>query len=502
MTPDRRTLLRAGLGATATLASPLGSLTTRAGGVAPETPPPVEGGVSCDADTCAAASEDFGRIIRAQPQMVVRPKSSADVGKSVQWAVERKLKVAARGCGHSTYGRALAEGGVVIDMTDINAIGDVKPDRVTVGVGARGPEIADPALASDRIKVGAGAPWSDVLDAALKHGMTPPVLTNHLGLSVGGTLAIGGIGGSSSHHGLQADNVLELQVVTADGGELTCSRSLNADLFDAARAGLGQCGIITRATLRLVRAPERVRRWQLYYPNLAALAADQQRALGDRRFDQLQGAVLPDGGGGWRYMLDGAIFYDRGAPDTDTSLKGLSDIRSAAQTIDVSYRDDAHAFAKFEALLRSKGHWTNPQPWLFTFLPASRAEQFARETIGNLTGDDIGPFGRVTFYPLRRDAIRAPLIRMPDETTVFAFNIVRIPASNDAKQVEQMLTRNRAIYTRVRDAGGVLYPVSAFPMWPDDWQRHFGASWTRLREAKQRYDPHDLLTPGYNVFGA
>jgi cytokinin dehydrogenase len=499
MTPDRRTLLRAGLGATATLASPLGPLTTRAGGVAAETPPPIEGGVSCDAETCAAASEDFGRIVRAQPQMVVRPESSADVGKSVQWAVERKLKVAARGRGHSTYGRALTEGGVVIDMTAINAIGEIGPVRMPVGDGTIGADIFNAGLEPDRMTVGAGATWFDVLDAALKRGLTPPVLTNYLGVTVGGTIAIGGIGGSSSRHGLQADNVLELNVVTGDGRELTCSPSVNADLFDAVRAGLAQCGIITRATLRLIRAPQRVRRWQLYYPNLAALAADQQRALADGRFDQLQGAVLPDGSGGWRYMLDGAIFYDRGAPDTDTSLKGLSDIRSAAQTIDVSYHDDAHAFAKFEALLRSKGHWTNPQPWLFTFLPASRAEQFARETIGNLTGDDIGPYGRVTFYPLRRDAILAPLVRMPDEPTVFAFNIVRIPASNDAKQVEQMLTSNRAIYTRVRDAGGVLYPVSAFPMWPDDWQRHFGASWMRLREAKRRYDPHNLLTPGYNL---
>jgi cytokinin dehydrogenase len=499
MTPDRRTVLRAGLGATATLASPLGPLTTQAGDIAPETPPPLEGGVSCDADTCSAASEDFGRIIRAQPQMVVRPKSSDDVGKSVQWAVERKLKVAARGRGHSTYGRALAEGGVVIDMTAINAIGEIGPVRMPVGDGTIGADIFNAGLDPHRMTVSAGATWSDVLDVALKRGLTPPVLTNYLGLTVGGTIAIGGIGGSSSRHGLQADNVLELNVVTGDGRELTCSPSVNADLFDAARAGLGQCGIITRATLRLIRAPERVRRWQLYYPNLAALTADQQRALDDGRFDQLQGAVLPDGSGSWRYMLDGAIFYDRGAPDTDTSLKGLSDIRSAAQTIDVSYRDDAHAFAKFEALLRSKGHWTNPQPWLFTCLPASRAEQFARETLGNLTGDDIGPFGRITFYPLRRDAIRAPMVRMPDEEIVFAFNIVRIPASNDAKQVEQMLTSNRAIYTRVRDAGGVLYPVSAFAMWPDDWQRHFGASWTRLREAKQRYDPHNLLTPGYNV---
>ena len=47
--------------------------------------------------------------------------------------------------------------------------------------------------------------------------------------------------------------------------------------------------------------------------------------------------------------------------------------------------------------------------------------------------------------------------------------------------------------------GGTLYPVSAFPMSPDDWRQHFGSAWTRLREAKRRYDPHNLLTPAYNV---
>ena len=89
--------------------------------------------------------------------------------------------------------------------------------------------------------------------------------------------------------------------------ELTCSASINPDLFDAVRAGLGQCGIITRATLRLRRAPERVRRFQLFYPDLAVLTADQRRVLDEQRFDQLQGAILPDGRGGWRYQLEAAV---------------------------------------------------------------------------------------------------------------------------------------------------------------------------------------------------
>jgi FAD/FMN-containing dehydrogenase len=97
---------------------------------------------------------------------------------------------------------------------------------------------------------------------------------------------------------MQTGNVLELNVVTGDGNELTCSPASNPDLFDGVRAGLGQCGIITRASLRLVRAPARVRRFQLSYRNLGALTADHRLVLTEQRFDQLQGAILPDGPGG------------------------------------------------------------------------------------------------------------------------------------------------------------------------------------------------------------
>ena len=127
------------------------------------------------------------------------------------------------------------------------------------------------------------------------------------------------------------------------------------------------------------------------------------------------------------------------------------------------------------------------------------AEAVVRDVIGQLSNDDVGPFGRVTFYPLRREAFRAPLVRMPNEGLAFVFNIVRIPASGDAGQIARMIADNRRIYERVRDAGGVLYPVSALPMSPDDWQRHFGPAWPRLRDARRKYDPNNLLTPGYNL---
>jgi cytokinin dehydrogenase len=440
----------------------------------------VAGELNCNADVLDRAAVDFGHVVRKQPRAVLKPASVADIAAVTRWAGSRGLKVAARGQGHSIYGRAMAEDGIVIDMNTIDTIH---------------------RLESDHIVVDAGATWHAVLNAALSRGLTPPVLTNYLGLSVGGTLAVGGIGGTTSRHGMQTDNVFELDVVTGDGRELTCSANQNTDLFDAVRGGLGQCAIITRAKLRLMPAPARVLRFQLLYPDLHSLTADQRRVLAEQRFDQLQGAIVPDNAGGWRYQLEGAVYHDGSAsPNAQSVLAGLSDDRRVAVISDLGYLEDANTFARLENLLRSNGQWANPHPWWLTFVRGANAEQFAAELLQGLTHDDVGPFGRVTYYPMRTDALRTPLVRKPDEGVAFPVNIIRIPASNDRRKAEQMIANNRALYDRVRNAGGVLYPVSAFPMRGADWRDHFASTWPLLQEAKERYDPRHVLTPGYELF--
>src|SRR5215204_7801469 len=103
-----------------------------------------------------------------------------------------------------------------------------------------------------------------------------------------------------------------------------------------------------------------------------------------------------------------------------------------------------------------------------------------------LTGDDVGTFGRVTFYPMQRHAFSSPLVRLPEDGVAFPFNVVRIAGPAGAKKVEQMVAQNRALYDRIRKAGGVLYPVSAFPMSSEDWKQHFGSQWPLLAEARRR----------------
>jgi cytokinin dehydrogenase len=77
---------------------------------------------------------------------------------------------------------------------------------------------------------------------------------------------------------------------------------------------------------------------------------------------------------------------------------------------------------------------------------------------------------------------------------------VRFPTTDNAAEAARLVKANRAIYERLRDVGGVLYPVSAFPMSREDWRKHFGTSWELLCDAKRGFDPERMLTPGYEIF--
>lgn len=439
---------------------------------------PFDGEVNYDGPALDAAADDFGHLVRRVPLAVVRPRSGQDIVVAMRWATEHGSGIAARGQGHSIYGRSQVDGGIVVDMNALNRIHD---------------------LGADRVVVDAGATWRSVLEAALPRGLTPPVLTNYLDLSVGGTLSVGGIGGTTHRYGLQTDNVLELEVVTGNGEQLTCSPNERADLFDAVRAGLGQFGIIARATIGLVPAPDRVRRYTLGYSSLAGMANDQRRILKDQRADQLQGTILARAGG-WQHLLEMVTFASAGSmPRDDDVLADLADVRSQAQVDDLTYAEYTQAFDRFVPLLRSSGEWSNPHPWWLTFLPGSAAEQIAADVLAMLGPDDLGDYGQVTFYPITTQQITTPLFRLPAEYVVFPFNLVRFP-SDDPARAAQLVSQNRMLYDRVRAAGGVLYPVSGFPLTPADWQEHFGDLWPAVRSATQLFDPRHALTPGQGLF--
>jgi cytokinin dehydrogenase len=442
--------------------------------------PRPSGEMRIDEETRSAAADDFGHVVHRMPRGVVLPGSDEDVAAAVREARSSQALIAAQGRRHSVWGRSQVRGGVVIDMSTLRAVRSVRTDRVVVD---------------------AGATWSDVLAATLPPGLTPPVLPEYLELSVGGTLAAGGVGGTTSTFGVVSDTVIEMDVVTGRGDKVTCSATSNSDLFDAVRAGLGQVGVITRATLRLIAAPRQVRRFLLFYPDLGAMVNDARRLAANDRFDAVKGAVLGTPTGGWTLQLDVAKTFTGAPPDDDALLADLADDHARRQPTTLAYLDYLRRLAGLETALRGNGQWSYPHPWLATFVGDSAVESVVGAELDRLSPNaDLGRFGQVVLSPIRRRAVTSPLLRLPSDELCYAFNLLRIPTTDDPAIAARLVEANAAVYRRVKDAGGTLYPVSAFPMSPGDWREHFGSAFGLLHDAKRKFDPDVILTPGYEIF--
>ena len=441
--------------------------------------PRLDGDLRTDPASLEQAADDFGHLVRRPPVAVLRPGSVDDVVAMIRHCRRHRLPVAARGAGHSAFGQAQADRGLVIDMTPLSRV----------------------RIAGDAAIADAGARWSQVLRASLAHGLTPPVLTDHLDLSVGGTLTVGGVGGTTHRHGMQVDNVLELEVVTGAGDHTVCSPSANPDLFRAVLAGLGQCAVIVRATLRLIPAPAAVRRYRLRYPSVAALTADQRKIVHEDRFPYVEGQVLhrPELGGR-AIVLDVAAFHTGPTPPDDARIADLAHERGTERVDDLPYLGFLDRNADSVEEQRASGEWARPHPWWNAFLPDAAADPFAADLLAGLTPADLGASGVVLLYPFPRSRLTLPLTRAPDAPLIFLLALLRT-ASPGAAPPHAMLAANRLLTERVRRAGGHRYPIGAAPATPADWRTHYGPHWPAFAAAKRRHDPAGILAPGLGVFG-
>lgn len=429
----------------------------------------------------AGAADDFGHIVGSRPLGVLAAHSADAIRELVAFAGPRRLPVSARGGGHALYGQGQAHGGYVVDTGRLNEVRCEPGDRT--------------------LTAGAGATWSDVVGAALAEGLAPPVLPDHLGTSVGGVLSTGGFGATSHRHGLVADRVRELDVVTGAGELLTCSRQRHPDLFDAVLAGLGQCGLIVRATLQLLPAPAHVRRFRLYHPGPESYLTDQRRLCRDGRFSHVCGQVRPSVGGTWTYMIEAVAPHTPELPADDDLLIGdLAHDRDTVEMEDLSYEEYLHRPDRDERLLRATGEWQRPHPWLSLLLPEDTAASFVPAVLADPAQQGLRTCGVVQLRPLTGRTLRAPLLRRPPGDRLCLLTLMRTAPPTDLGAVRRLVSANRTVYERARALGGVLHPVSALPMTPSDWRGHFGPVWQDLADAKDRHDPYRILTRGYGLW--
>jgi len=359
---------------------------------------------------------DFGGIVERTPARVIRVETVAEVEAAIRGARSRGLAVTARGQGHTTRGQSLTDG-VLIEL--------------------RGLRHASIDRTARTARVGAGLLWSELLAETVSVGLAPPTLTDYLGLSIGGTLSVGGIGGQSFRHGAQTDQVEALVVVTPEGDVVECSAERERALFDACRAGLGRFGTIVEAVVRLHPAPKRAIVSELRYADLAQLIAAQRCFVEQNRFDYLLGSMLPTPSG-WAFKLE-AVTYD-GAP--------RDGVRS------MSYLDHSQRLDQLVARMKRAGTWTALHPWMDLFVPASIATELIGEALALLGPDELAD-GHLMTYPLTRST--TPLLALPAEPQSFLFDV--LPNLRERAALPRFEERCRRITELVRGAGGGIYPI-------------------------------------------
>src|SRR5437867_2885796 len=171
-----------------------------------------------------AARAVWNAMIDRRPALIARCAGAADVVAAVQFAREHGLPVSIRGGGHNVAGKAVCDGGLMIDLSPMKGI---RVDR-----------------ARRTARVEPGLTWGELNDDLQLFALAATggfvSTTGVAGLTLGG-----GLGWLVRKHGLALDNPLSVDVVTADGQLLIASASQNEDLFWGLRGGGGNFGVVT-----------------------------------------------------------------------------------------------------------------------------------------------------------------------------------------------------------------------------------------------------------------
>jgi monoamine oxidase len=455
-----------------------------------------------DLATRTAIASDFGGVSREIPAYVLRPESVEQVAEAVRWARARGLKVAAKGVGHSAGGQSQVRDGLVIDMRSLDQLHHID-------------------LGAQNFVADAGIEWRAIIAALVPLGWVPAIVTDWLHLSLGGTIIAGGVGAQSFKHGIQADLIEQMTVVTGEGEIVSCSATENVELFDAMRAGLGQCGIIVRATMRIVRAPQRVTLDHFVYDDLAAFESDIARLSECASVDGLlahavgntlellahstahdyraHGLERSPARGKWVYDLEVLRYHDVETDAPGPLPDGLRDVPVLRLSTAWNFHDYLSRIPPI--VERDQREGAAPHPELTMFLPHSRFAELMGEVMQETSIEDMGG-GPILIIPLDRRRISAPFFRIPDEPRCWLVGLMR--AAKSPEQLADLTAKNVSVYHRAAAIGGFRYPVDGVPAPVDrrGWATHFGPLWERALAAKKRFDPDAILAPKLGIFTA
>ena len=422
-----------------------------------------------------------GRFDRS-PGAIARCRKSADVVAALKIARGAGLTVAVRSGGHDYAGNSVCDGGLVIDLSAMNAVA-VDPQARTV-------------------RAGAGARWA-AIDAA----------TQPLGLAtVGGTVSTvgvagftlgGGSGWLSRKHGLALDQLVSAEVVTANGDLLRVNDREHADLFWGLRGGSGNLGVVTEFELRLHEAGPRLYAGQVLHPFEAAGSVLRHfRAFMSEAPDQVQCYAFlirippldafPSEFHG-RVALDLVVAY---AGDIDQGRRLLAPLTEHGTPF-------LSAVAPIEYTALQQSFDAGVAPGLRWYSKAHDLRDLSDAAIDAIlrhTENLPGPFTMVYLERIGGAVGRVPAgaTAYPHRSAPWSIHI--LPGWSDAGQDAQMVAWARAFHADlIPHATGGVY-VNLLGGDEEDGPRSaYGSNYRRLAALKRLWDPDNVFSGNHNV---
>jgi FAD/FMN-containing dehydrogenase len=449
-----------------------------------------------DEEARSQLRSDFGRMVDRLPGAVARCTSAEEVAEVVRFCRRRRIPVVPRGQAHTQSGQATSDGGVIVDTSSLQRIHEIDAEGETATVDC-------------------GVVWRDLVAATVPQGLVPRVLTNNLGVSISGTLSMAGLGVASFRYGTQADNAVEIQVVTGTGDIVVCSREENRELFDVVRCGLGQFGIITRAKIRLRHCKPHVRKYYLLYDDLGALMEDAKKVMDpdNPTFSSLESWCTPCFQGirkigegmelaegvqtfaYWMYPLHLTVEYGDGEePDDETALQGLTPYRHL-ETSEFTQLEFCNRMDPVFELWRRSGYWDMPHPWMETTLPWDTSRDFIEQVLSATPPQALGPGGHILLWPAYTRTSEVPLFMHPEGDFVMGWGILPgVPRAFLERGLAQldMASELSIMYGGKRYLSGYITFNTA-----EKWAQHFGDQWPRILAAKKQFDPDGIMAPGF-----
>jgi FAD/FMN-containing dehydrogenase len=433
---------------------------------------------------------NFGHIHHWRPRVVVKPVTAEDVLAALAYAARHGLTVSTRGAAHSQSELAISRGGILLDMKSMGRI-------LALDEAAR------------TVTVEPGAIWRDVVARSYRHGLMPPVLTNNLSVTVGGTLSIAGIGVASFKHGAQTDNVEELEVATVDGAVHRCSRREKPELFWGVLSGLGQIGIILKATLRLRTVKRMTRTYDLVYDDPRRFMEDARLAMDSGKWDYLESWCSPSVQGlkwvggvrqpfaRWLFPFHFTVEFDPGSPPDDARmLEGLRPYDNLLVD-DLPTHEFANRLLPTFDIWKRLGTWEHMHPWMEVVLPWSTAADYIDAILPDLSpGVQVG--GHILLWPARSSVSEVPLFMHPQEEYLIGFGI--LPAV-PPKMWDTVRPRLQAASELSIAMGGKRYLSGFIDFDAEGWRQHFGDRFDSFAALKRTHDPDGRLNPGFVKFG-